>query len=174
MQPVNPLLEERISPRHGFVVTPGIRGLQPLGDCGEMREHHFTDHTFGKESAKALNALIHPLVATEQIEWMAAEEQKPGDRIVMVEATLLIEAGGEDRFERIIVVDADPETQLARAVARGMTREEASRRIAHQMPRHERLQHADYVIDNSSDLGAAEAETRLVYEELLRDLAERR
>ena len=127
-----------------------------------------------EESAKALNALIHPLVAQEEIDWMAAEEQKPGDRIVIVEATLLIEAGGEERFDRIVVVDVDSETQIARAVARGMTREEAARRIAHQMSRQERLQHADYVIDNSGDLQAAEAETRRVYEALLRDLEERR
>jgi dephospho-CoA kinase len=127
-----------------------------------------------EESAKALNALIHPLVAAEEIDLMVVEEQRPGDRIVIVEATLLIEAGGEERFDRIVVVDLDPETQLARAVARGMTREEASRRIAHQMPREERLQHADYVIDNSGDLQAAEAEVGRVYEALQRDLAERR
>jgi dephospho-CoA kinase len=42
------------------------------------------------------------------------------------------------------------------------------------MPPKERLQHADYVIDNSGDLQAAEAETRRVYEALQRDLAERR
>jgi len=127
-----------------------------------------------EEAAKALNALIHPLVGQEEIDLMAAEEEKPGDRIVIVEATLLIEAGGEERFDRIVVVDVDPETQLARAIARGMTREEAARRIAHQMPREERLQHADYVIDNSGDPQAAEAETRRVYEALLLDLAERR
>ena len=127
-----------------------------------------------EEAAKALNALIHPLVGQEEIDLMAAEEEKPGDRIVIVEATLLIEAGGEERFDRIVVVDVDPETQLARAIARGMTREEAARRIAHQMPREERLQHADYVIDNSGDPQAAEAETRRVYEVLLLDLAERR
>ena len=127
-----------------------------------------------EEAANALNALIHPLVAAEQVDWMAAEEQRAGDRIVIIEATLLIEAGGEERFDRIVVVDVDPEAQLARAVARGMTREEAARRIAHQMPRQERLQHADYVIDNSGDLEAAKAETTLVYEALQRDLAERR
>ena len=82
----------------------------------------------------------------------------------MVEATLLIEAGGRDRYDRIVVVDVDPETQLARAIARGMTREDAERRIAHQMPREERLRYADYVIDNSGDLRAAEAETRRVFE----------
>jgi dephospho-CoA kinase len=127
-----------------------------------------------EEAANALNALIHPLVAAEQVDWMAAEEQRAGDRIVIIEATLLIEAGGEERFDRIVVVDVDPETQLARAVARGMTREEAARRIAHQMPRQGRLQHADYVIDNSGDLEAAKAETTLVYDALQRDLAERR
>ncbi len=127
-----------------------------------------------EEAANALNALIHPLVAAEQVDWMAAEEQRAGDRIVIIEATLLIEAGGEERFDRIVVVDVDPETQLARAVARGMTREEAARRIAHQMPRQERLQHADYVIDNNGDLEGAEAETTRVYEALQRDLAERR
>ncbi len=127
-----------------------------------------------EEAASALNALIHPLVAAEEVDLMAAEEQRPGDRIVIIEATLLIEAGGEERFDRIVVVDVDPETQLARAVARGMTREEAARRIAHQLPREQRLHHADYVIDNSGDLEAAKAETTRVYEALRRDLAERR
>ncbi len=127
-----------------------------------------------EEAAKALNALIHPLVAAEEVDLMAAEEQRPGDRIVIIEATLLIEAGGEERFDRIVIVDVDPETQLARAVARGMTREEAARRIAHQLPREERLHHADYVIDNSGDLEAAKVETASVYEALQQDLAERR
>jgi dephospho-CoA kinase len=127
-----------------------------------------------EESANALNALIHPLVAAEEVDLMATEERRPGDRIVIVEATLLIEAGGEERFDRIVIVDVDPETQLARAVDRGMTREEAARRIAHQLPREERLRHADYVIDNSGELAAAKAETTSVYESLQRDLAERR
>ena len=126
-----------------------------------------------EESANALNALIHPLVAAEEVDLMAAEERRPGDRIVIIEATLLIEAGGEERFDRIVIVDVDPETQLARAVARGMTREEAARRIAHQLPRQERLHHADYVIDNSGYLEAAKAETARVCEALQRDLAER-
>jgi len=128
----------------------------------------------GEESAKALNALIHPIVAAEEATLMAAEERRDdGDRIVIVEATLLIEAGGKDRYDRIIVVDVDPETQLARAVARGMTREDAARRIANQLPREERLRYADYVIDNSGDLDAAEVETRRVFDALQRDLAAR-
>jgi dephospho-CoA kinase len=93
---------------------------------------------------------------------------------VIVEATLLIEAGGKDRYDRIIVVDVDPQIQLARAVARGMTREDAARRIANQLPREERLRYADYVIDNSGDLPAAEVETQRAFEALQRDLDARR
>ena len=122
------------------------------------------------ESAKALNALIHPLVIAEQARMM--EEVREG--IVMIEATLLIESGGKDRYDRIVIVDVDPETQLARAIARGMTGEDAARRIAHQMPREERLRYADYVIDNSGDLRAAESETRRVFGGLQRDLGARR
>ena len=127
------------------------------------------------ETAKALNALIHPLVVAEEGRMIADEERRQaGDRIVMVEATLLIEAGGRDRYDRIVVVDVDPKTQLARAIARGMTPEDAERRIARQMSREERLRYADYVIDNSGDLEAAKAETKRVFDALQRDLAARR
>ena len=122
------------------------------------------------ESAKALNALIHPLVVAEEVRMMDEETREGGDRIVMIEATLLIEAGGKDRYDRIVIVDVDPVTQLARAIARGMTREDAERRIARQMTREERLRYADYVIDNSGDLLHAEAETRRVFGLLQRDL----
>jgi dephospho-CoA kinase len=143
---------------------------------GTIDRRKLADIAFASdESAKALNALIHPIVVAEEGWLMAAEERDAaGDEIVVVEAALLIEAGGKERYDRIVIVDVDPETQLARAVARGMRREEAARRIAHQLPRAERLRYADYVIDNSGDLQAAEAETTRVYQALQRDLAARR
>lgn len=121
------------------------------------------------EAARRLNALIHPLVLAEERRLLAAMPPDD-DRIVIVEATLLIEAGNLERYDRIIVVDVPPEVQIARGVARGMALEEVVRRIAHQLPREERLRHADYVIDNSGDDAAALAEARRVHERLLEDL----
>jgi dephospho-CoA kinase len=150
-----------------LVRTYGAGILVPNGAIDRRK---LADIAFASdESAKALNALIHPLVITEQARMMA----ETAEGIVMVEATLLIESGGKDRFDRIVVVDVDPDTQLARAIARGLTREDAERRIAHQMPREERLRYADYVIDNSGDLQAAELETQRVFALLRRDLRER-
>ena len=115
--------------------------------------------------AKKLNALIHPIVIE------ATEEQlrKIDDGIAVVEATLMIESGGRNRYDKLVIVDVDPNVQIERGVARGLTREEVERRIAHQMPREERLRWADYVIDNSGDRAGLEAETRRVFELLRRD-----
>jgi dephospho-CoA kinase len=122
------------------------------------------------DEAQKLNALIHPIVAAEEARLMREAEERGGDAIYVVEATLLLEAGGRQRYDRIVVVDVDPDVQIERAIARGMTREEVTRRIAHQMPRDERLRHADYIIDNSGDERAALAEVQRVYALLGRDL----
>ena len=119
------------------------------------------------EDAEKLNQLIHPLVLEEADRRIASVE----DGIVIVEATLLIEAGAVSRYDKLVVVDVDPETQIERGVARGMSREELARRIANQLPRDERLRHADYVIQNDGDLAAAERHTREVYQKLLEDLS---
>jgi dephospho-CoA kinase len=118
------------------------------------------------EGAQKLNALIHPLVIEEEQRMIGAIE----DGIVVNEATLLLESGGRARYDKIVVVDVPPELQLERAVARGMSRDDARLRIARQMPREERLRFADYVIDNSGDVASAADATRRVFEALRRDL----
>lgn len=149
-------------------------GAGILDARGEIDRRRLSDVAFATpESARALNALIHPLVLAEEGRMIAA---LPGDedRIVIVEATLLIEAGHLERYDRIIVVDVDPAVQIARGVARGMTREEVERRIAHQLPREERLRHADYVVDNSGDRTAARAEVARVHARLREDLEKKK
>jgi dephospho-CoA kinase len=143
-------------------------GSDVLLPNGEIDRKKLADIAFANASeAKKLNALIHPLVIAEEERMM---RQHAEDAIYIVEATLLLEAGGKQRYDRIVVIDVPPELQVERAIGRGMSREEVTRRIAHQMRREERLRQADYVIDNSGDEHAAEQETRRVYELLRRDL----
>lgn len=126
------------------------------------------------DEAKKLNALIHPLVVARTNELLDEYERTHGDGIAVVEATLMIESGGRERFEKIVIVDVAPEVQIERGIARGLPREEVTRRIANQMQREERLRHADYVIDNSGDVARLESETRSVYTRLLQDLDAKR
>ena len=158
----------------GFLALVGEYGRDIVKADGEIDRKKVADLAFATpEGAKKLNALIHPLVLAEEARIMAAEEARfpDRDRIFIVEATLLLESGGRDRYDRIVVVDVDPEVQLARAVGRGMTATESKRRMSHQMSREARLAVADYVIDNSGDQRAMQAEAMRVYEGLREDLA---
>lgn len=122
------------------------------------------------DEAKKLNALIHPIVIAATEEWLAQLE----DGIAVVEATLMIESGGRNRYDRLVIVDVAPAVQIERGIARGLAREEVERRIANQIPREERLRFADYVIDNSGGREELEAETRRVYESLRADLEQKK
>jgi dephospho-CoA kinase len=148
-------------------------GREILRPDGEVDRQKLADIAFADaDSSKKLNALIHPLVIDAEEEILNAELSRfpDRDRIFVVEATLLLEARGRERYDRIVVIDTPPELQIERGIARGMTREEVTRRIAHQMPREERLRHADYVIDNRVDARTAEIETHRVFNRLQADL----
>src|SRR6185369_856585 len=101
-----------------LVATYGGEILRPDGEVDRQKLANvaFTDAA----AAQKLNALIHPLVMEEEARIAAEEERRRGgeDAIYVVEATLLLEAGGKQRYDRIIVVDVDPVTQVERGVAR--------------------------------------------------------
>lgn len=153
-----------------LVAEYGEKILRPDGevDRKKVADAAFTDEA----SAKRLNALIHPLVIQEEARAMESEAARfpDRDRIFVVEATLLLEAGGKQRYDKIVVVDVEPEIQIKRAVERGMTKAEVQRRMRHQISREERLKNADYVINNSGDRRSAEIDTHRVYEKLRADL----
>ena len=127
-------------------------------------------------SAKKLNDLIHPLVIDEEERFIVGEAQRfpDRDRIVVVEATPLLESGGKKRYDKIVVVDSAPEVQIERAVKRGMQREDAVRRSERQMKADVRRGEANYVIENNGDIRALEAATLGVYEKLRADLQEKK
>jgi dephospho-CoA kinase len=154
-----------------LVRTYGREILRP--DGGIDREKLAAVAFTNAEEAQKLNRLIHPIVLDAAEQRMSVIERESDGAIVIVEATLLIEAGAVPRYDRLVVVDVDRETQIERAAARGMSRDEVLRRIANQLSREERLRHADYVIDNNGSLATAEERTRTVYEHLREDLAKK-
>jgi dephospho-CoA kinase len=78
--------------------------------------------------------------------------------LVVNEVPLLFEAGMEDEFDVIVVVDA-PEGERERRLesARGIPAEEARRIMAAQGDAAAKRNRADYVLDNAGSLEALEA-----------------
>lgn len=98
----------------------------------------------------ALNAIVHPLVATRSAEIQLAADPAA---VVVHDVPLLAENQLQDRYDAVIVVDAAPEAQLDRLVRlRGMTEADARARMAAQATRAERLAIADIVIANDGTL----------------------
>jgi dephospho-CoA kinase len=108
----------------------------------------------GKRST--LNSILHPYIIAQQDQRLREWEALDPDGIAIVDAALMIESGGYKRFDKLIVVHCRPDVQLERLMNRdNLTRAEAEKRIAAQMPQDEKKKFADYLIDTSDGFEAA-------------------
>ena len=120
-----------------------------------------------EEKRLKLNSIIHPLVFAVQDAWLKECEAETPDGIAIVDAALMIEAGGYKRFDKLVVVWCEPDLQLQRLMARdGLSREDAERRIASQMPQDEKKSYADHLIDTSGGFDATRRQVAEVFAEL--------
>lgn len=150
-------------------------GPSVLDESGEIDRRRLSAAALGSaEGASRLNALIHPLVLAEQKRLLDQIEAEGRDQVVIVEASLLLESGGRSTFDRMIVVDVPTETQIERAVTRGMDRVEVERRMMRQMPREQRLSQAGYVISNVGTEADLRRHVEATYQNLRADLRAKR
>ena len=138
------LLEEDEEVKTGLVEAfgEGILSGSEI-DRKKLREAVFLD----KEKLKKLSEVTHPVII-ERIKKEAASSSK---EVVVIDAPLLIEAGLHDYVDIVVVISSSEETQIKRALERGLTEEEARRIIKNQMPLDEKKKFADYVIDNDEE-----------------------
>jgi dephospho-CoA kinase len=99
---------------------------------------------------RRLEQIIHPHVAREQTRLARHAARKDPQTVVIYDVPLLFEAGVDKRVDKIIVVTADRETQIARLKQRnGLSRAEAIRRIRSQMPLAKKIHRADHVLSGT-------------------------
>ena len=125
----------------------GAEFITPEGalDRARMRERAYAQ----PEARRELEQIIHPLVGAEIARQVDAAHAS-GARCIVFDIPLLVESGRwRAQVDRVLVVDCEPETQVARVVARsGLAPEEVRAIIAAQAPRGLRLAAADLVICN--------------------------
>jgi dephospho-CoA kinase len=114
-------------------------------DRDRMRQHAYAD----PQARRALEAIIHPLVAAESARRVEAAIDA-GVPCIVFDIPLLVESGRwRQQVDKVVVVDCPPQTQVARVVARSGLAPEAVRAImAAQATREQRLAAADIVICN--------------------------
>ncbi len=149
---------------------PGI--VRPDGQIDRSKLAHLA---FNEGRVQELNHLVHPAVIVEENRQIAALAKKDPHGIAMLEAALILEAGGADRFDKLIVVTCTPEQKVERFaarqyLARDAARAEVERRQAAQFPDAKKIAAAHYVIDNSGSLAATEQQVERIFA-ALRSLA---
>lgn len=125
-------------------------GPEILDASGAIDRAKLGEIVFGNQAKLArLNALTHPPVLKEIARQLAEIAQKDSSSIVVVVAALHVETGYYKAFDRLVVAWCTLEQQIARLVNRGITSEQAERRIASQLPLDQKRLLADDVIDCS-------------------------
>ena len=103
------------------------------------------------EAKQKLEQLVHPLIREEIMR--RAERSEAQGVPYFIDIPLFYETGAYE-IDKVLVVYAPREIQLERLVKRdGFCEEEAMKRIDAQMDIEEKRRRADYVIDNTKDIG---------------------
>jgi dephospho-CoA kinase len=116
-----------------------------------------------------LNAIVHPRVLRELDRELERLSRIDPHGVAVVEAALLIESGYDQRLDRLVLVTCSREQQLERltnpALGRAMSREQAEKRIAAQMPLEEKRTLAHDEIDCSGSLEDTKRQVRMLVEQ---------
>ncbi|CAB4770719.1 unannotated protein [freshwater metagenome] len=126
-------------------------GSDVLAEDGSLDRQAVANIVFTDPDAlKSLNAIVHPAVGREMNQRMIA--QRASSNVVVLDIPLLTENPREGLQGRI-VVDIPVELQVQRLTSfRGFDEADARARISRQATRQERLDKADFVVDNSGGL----------------------
>lgn len=165
-----------------FIAMVGHFGEGILGEDGALNRRAVADIVFNDaEQLKALNEIVHPAVRAEMqrrrdehleqgsvviseipllVEGRLKAEKEAARKAIQEAARAVTQAGAPPLpdFAGIVVVTASPEAVLERLVGRGVSEEDAKSRMKNQASNEERLEVADFVIDNSGPLSFLETE----------------
>ncbi len=128
---------------------------------GHLDRDRLSDAVLGNRAElEALEALIHPAVHSARTRFIVENLDAPA---LLFEIPLLFETGGDESFDKIIVVSAPPDVQRERVLSRpGMTAAKFDAILARQMPDSEKRERADFIIDTGGDLSTTQAQVERI------------
>lgn len=163
------------------IVEPGKPALAELAEAfgqdilradGSLDRGLLASRAFAsREKTDVLNSITHPRIQ-EETQTRFNSARRAGADFVVYDMPLLVDKGLHKDMDVTIVVDVDAEERVRRLVEyRGLTEEDAQRRIAAQISDEERRAAADFIIDNNGVREALDAQVGAIVEKLRAQLA---
>jgi dephospho-CoA kinase len=160
LQPSNPVYDKVVSHFGRGILKPG--GEIDRGRLGSMV---FAD----PQKLSELTSIMHPSLMARVKELADEFRSRQPRAVILVDAPLIYEAGVADCFAKILVAWCRPEQQIERLMAKThISRQDALRRMACQIPAEEKRRRADYLIDCSGSLEETRAQVEALYPEIKR------
>jgi len=141
-----------------FPGTTGPSGLDRAKMAGIVLAH--------PHERKALEAIIHPMVATERLKFLRRNRSR---QFVILDIPLLFEMHGERKLDGVVVVSAPAWKQRKRVLARpSMTQRKFRQILKLQTPDALKRQKADHIIDTGTTFHRTRAQVRALIPCLMR------
>jgi dephospho-CoA kinase len=123
-------------------------GDRILDDVGQVDRGAIAKLVFGnRQQLDWLERLLHPRVAQEYLDWREQLGRLPNPpQVCVTEVPLLYEVGGDERFDKVVVITAAPELRAERSQMAGELRE------SRLLPDEEKAKRADFVYVNDGSL----------------------
>ncbi|BAI79816.1 dephospho-CoA kinase [Deferribacter desulfuricans SSM1] len=139
-----------------------------LLEDGEINRGKLKQIVFDDDRKRViLEDIVHPAIHEYEKRLVSEIKSKDDKAIIITQAALIVEKKTFDRFDGIIVVYVDYDSQLKRLLQRdNIDLNLAQKIISAQMPYEEKLKYANFIIDNSKDLSHLKNEVKRVYEVL--------
>jgi dephospho-CoA kinase len=112
-----------------------------------------------KEALRRLEQIVHPLVRGTETEFLRKAEAS-GAKVVVLDIPLLLETGGDQRVDAVVVASAPADVQRARLLERGIGMDRLEALLARQMPDAEKRRRADFVVDSAHGVEHAREQVR--------------
>ena len=160
------LARDVVEPGSPALVTIVERyGEYILQEDGSLNRSQLREIVFADANEREwLEQLTHPLIA----QLIKDQLRAVSSPYAILESPLLIETDQKELVDRILVIDIVEETQLQRTLARDDSTEATIKAIVNsQIPREQRLEAADDIVDNSAKFEATEREVLRLHEQYL-------
>ncbi|MGF1700004.1 dephospho-CoA kinase [Photobacterium makurazakiensis] len=156
------------------IVAPGSAGLQAIEEKlgsdilltdGNLDRSKLRAAIFSDDNLKHwLNELLHPMIRQK----MQADIQQTTSPYCLLVIPLMVENNLQTMTNRLLVVDVDEDTQIARTTQRdGVDIEQVKSILASQASRQERLAVADDVISNNGDSASLDEQVLALHQQYL-------
>jgi len=144
-------------------------GTDVIGSKGIIDKKKLSRIVFHDEDHQIkLNAIIHPYVFSEIDEEFETILKKDKNELFVVDAALIYESGADTHMDYVVVVTSHLGLKIERVLAKGeLTREEFLKRADLQWPDEEKIQLADFVIQNNGSHEDLLRETKKTYNFLI-------